>query len=164
MYPQMLSLLAEDVLTACHAKGLTLGLAESCTGGLIGGLLTSVPGSSAVFDRGFITYSNQAKGQMLGIPDVLFQDHGAVSEACARAMAEGVLAHAPVNIAASVTGIAGPDGGRAAKPIGLVHIAVARDGVETLHQRHLFKGGRQEVRMQAVESVLRLLLQMVDQS
>lgn len=161
MYPEILYVMAEDLIETCQAKGLTLTLAESCTGGLIAGCITSVAGASTVFERGFVTYSNRSKGELLGVPSYVFMEHGSVSEACARAMAEGALEHARASISASVTGIAGPGGATADKPVGLVHIAVAREGFETRHERHLFEGERERVRIQAVESALRLLNQVV---
>ncbi len=160
MYPEILYVMAEDLLQTCEAKDLRLALAESCTGGLIGGLITSVPGSSAVFDRGLVSYTNPSKGEMLGVPAYVFMQDGAISEPCARAMAEGALEHSHANLSASVTGIAGPGGGSDEKPVGRVHMAVARDGFETLHEEHTFDGDRQRVRIQAVESVMRLLNQM----
>lgn len=160
MYPEILFVMAEDLIETCHAKELTLSLAESCTGGLIAGCITSVAGASTVFERGFVTYSNRSKGELLGVPPEVLMEHGAVSEACARAMAEGALERSSTSLSASVTGIAGPGGASADKPVGLVHIACARRGFETRHERHLFKGDRERVRLQAVESTLRLLNQM----
>ncbi len=148
---------AGAVLTACREKGLLLAVAESCTGGLIAGALTAVAGSSDVFERGFVTYSNAAKTENLGIPAALIDSEGAVSEAVVRAMAEGALENSAANIAAAVTGIAGPDGGTKEKPVGLVHIAVARDGQETLSEHHIFEGGRDAVRMQSVGAALALI-------
>lgn len=159
MFPEILYVMAEDLIEACQAKGLTLTVAESCTGGLIAGCITSVAGASTIFERGFVTYSNKSKGELLGVPPYVFMEHGSVSEACARAMAEGALEHAAARISASVTGIAGPGGATADKPVGLVHIACARVGYETRHERHLFSGDRERVRIQAVESTLRLLNQ-----
>ena len=135
-----------------------MATAESCTGGLIAGCLTSVPGSSAAFDRGFVTYDNGAKTEMLGVSDSLLAADGAVSEATARAMAQGVLSRAPVQVSVAVTGIAGPEGGTEDKPVGLVHIAAARTGLDILHERHLFKGDRDQVRTAAVEAALALLI------
>lgn len=157
MYPQRLLSLAEQALAACRASALKLALAESCTGGLIGGCLTTIAGASDVLERGFITYANQAKTDLLGVPDALLRDHGAVSEQVARSMAEGAVGGG-ADIAVAVTGIAGPDGGGADKPVGLVHIAAARAGYDTLHRKHLFDGDRDAVRMQAVEAALGLLL------
>ena len=158
MYPEILYVMTEDLLDECRTRGLTLALAESCTGGLIAGCVTSVAGSSAVFDRGFVTYTNEAKTAMLGVAPDLFDEVGAVSEEVARAMAEGALARSNANLSLSVTGIAGPGGGTADKPVGLVHMACARRGFDTRHQRHVFKGDRDRVRIQAVESALKLLL------
>ena len=149
--------LAEDVIERCRSVGLRLATAESCTGGLIAGCLTSVPGSSAAFDRGFVTYDNAAKTEMLGVSDTLLAADGAVSEATVRAMAEGTLSRAPVQVTVAVTGIAGPDGGTEQKPVGLVHIAAARTGHETLHERHVLKGNRDAVRAAALEAALVLL-------
>lgn len=160
MFPEILTIMVEDLIKTCQEKDLTLALAESCTGGLIAGCVTAVPGASTVFERGFITYSNQSKGQMLGVAAYVFMEDGSVSEACARAMADGAMEHSHANLSASVTGIAGPGGATTDKPVGRVHIAVARDGFETLHEQHDFKGDRERVRMQAIESTLRLLNQM----
>jgi nicotinamide-nucleotide amidase len=150
--------MAEDVIERCRAAGLRLATAESCTGGLIAGCLTSVSGSSAAFDRGFVTYDDGAKTEMLGVSERLLATDGAVSEATARAMAQGTLSHAPVQISVAVTGIAGPEGGTETKPVGLVHIAAARSGSDTLHERHIFTGDRQTIRMAAVEAALVLLI------
>ncbi len=148
---------ASDVLAACRKEGLLLAVAESCTGGLISGALTAVAGSSDVFERGFVTYTNQAKTESLGVPDALIQSEGAVSEAVARALVEGALKNSQAQIAVAVTGIAGPDGGTKEKPVGLVHIAVARDGQDTLSEHHQFDGGRDVVRMQSVGAALALV-------
>jgi nicotinamide-nucleotide amidase len=128
-----------------------LATAESCTGGLIAGLITSVSGSSDVLDCGFVTYSNGAKARMIGVPPDLIQRHGAVSAEVACAMAEGALANSAADVAVAVTGVAGPGGGSAAKPVGLVHCAAARRGRETV-SRELRLGdiGRQEVRIETV--------------
>jgi len=158
MFPEILTIMCEDLLEECQENGLKLALAESCTGGLIAGCVTSVAGSSAVLDRGFVTYSNAAKTDMIGVPANLIETHGAVSEEVAIAMAEGALAHSNAQLSLSVTGIAGPGGGTEDKPVGLVHMACARDGQPTQHQRHLFKGDRERVRIQTVESGLKLLL------
>ena len=144
-------------MEACRREGLKLATAESCTGGLITGLLTAVSGSSDVVERGFVTYTNQAKHEMLGVPEGLFDTAGAVSEDVARAMAEGALKHSSAQIAVAVTGIAGPTGGSEEKPVGLVHIAVARDGADTMVERHVFEGGRDAVREQAVMAALKLV-------
>ncbi len=149
---------AEALLEACRREGLKLATAESCTGGLIAGLLTSISGASDVFERGFVTYTNQAKQENLDVPGALFDDGapGAVSEDTARAMAEGALRNSSAQIAVAVTGIAGPTGGTEEKPVGLVHIAAARDGAETLLESHVFDGGRDAVRMQSVDAAVKL--------
>jgi nicotinamide-nucleotide amidase len=134
-FDRTLILEAKDVLDVCRSGGLRLATAESCTGGLIAAVLTSIAGSSAVFERGFITYSNEAKTELLGVPAGLIAEHGAVSEPVARAMAEGALLRSHADIAVSVTGIAGPDGGSAEKPVGLVHFACARRDNATEHVR-----------------------------
>ena len=148
---------AADILDACRAAGLTLATAESCTGGLVAGCLTAIPGSSDVVERGFVTYSNQAKTDMLGVPAGLIAAHGAVSEVVARAMAEGALLHSSASLSVAVTGIAGPGGGTQSKPVGLVHLAAARSGREVLHQRQVFAGGRDVVRLAAVAAALDLM-------
>jgi len=150
--------LAETVLENCRRNGLRAATAESCTGGLIAAALTAVPGSSDVVDRAFVTYTNLAKHEMLKIPEALFAEVGAVSEPVARAMAEGALAHSAADIAVSATGIAGPGGATADKPVGLVHIAAARRHRPTLHERHVFAGDRDGIRDQAVAAALRLAL------
>ena len=157
IFPATALSLAEDVVRACQQKGLTLAVAESCTGGLIAGALTSVPGASDVLERGFVTYANTAKTDMLGVPEATLAAFGAVSEETARAMAEGALAHSTADMAASVTGIAGPGGGTDTKPVGLVHMAAAHKNGPTIHERHVFKGDRDAVRLQALQSVLKLL-------
>lgn len=151
--------LARRVLDACRAAGLMAATAESCTGGLVAGALTDIPGSSDVVERGFVTYSNAAKIGMLGVPQALIAAHGAVSEPVARAMAEGALAHSPADMAVAITGIAGPGGGTAEKPEGLVHFACARRGRETAHARIEFGTiGRAAVRARSVEQALGMLL------
>jgi nicotinamide-nucleotide amidase len=152
---------AAALLQACRARGLRVATAESCTGGLIAGLLTAIAGSSDVVERGFVTYTNEAKHQMLGVPMALFESVGAVSEEVARAMAEGAVANSDADAAVSVTGIAGPGGGTETKPVGLVHMAAARKGHETRHQRHVFAGDRSEVRRQAVDAAVALLGEIV---
>lgn len=152
---------AEALLAACRARGLRLATAESCTGGLIAGTLTAVSGSSDVVERGFVTYTNESKTAMLGVPADLIATLGAVSEPVARAMAEGALAHSPADIAVAVTGIAGPGGGTPDKPVGLVHLAAARRGGPTLHERRVFPGDRAAVREQTVETALDLIDQLL---
>jgi nicotinamide-nucleotide amidase len=148
------------LLATCQIKGLKLTTAESCTGGLIAGCITAVSGASTVFERGFITYSNKSKGELLDVPAYVFMSHGAISEECSRAMAEGALKSTRASLSVAVTGIAGPGGATDDKPVGLVHVACAREGFETRHERHVFEGDRERVRLQSVESALRLLNQM----
>jgi nicotinamide-nucleotide amidase len=146
------------LLRRCEAAGLRIATAESCTGGLVAALLTEVPGSSAVVERGFVTYSNEAKTEMLGVPADLIAGHGAVSEAVARAMAEGALARSRADIAVAITGIAGPGGATTAKPVGLVHFAVALRARGTMHlERRYGDLGRAVVRERAVADALDLL-------
>lgn len=116
---------AARVLDLCRARGLKVATAESCTGGLVAGALTDIAGSSDVFDRGFVTYSNEAKQEILGVPPATLTKHGAVSAETAAAMAQGTLARSRADVAVAVTGIAGPGGGSADKPVGLVHFAAA---------------------------------------
>ena len=148
---------AASLLDACRSAGVKVATAESCTGGLIAGALTAIAGSSDVVERGFVTYSNDAKIEQLGVPDALIARDGAVSETVARAMAEGALAHSRADIAVSVTGIAGPGGATPNKPVGLVHLACARRGRETLHERRVFDGDRGSVREQSVALAFALL-------
>lgn len=155
---------AITVLSRCRDLGAHLATAESCTGGLIAGALTEIAGSSDVVDRGFVTYSNQAKIDLLGVPADMLEVNGAVSEQVARAMAEGALERANAGVAIAVTGIAGPGGGSADKPVGLVHIACARVEQQTLHHRCLFgDAGRSKVRELTVLAALGLVLQQLDQ-
>ena len=153
---------AADLLGVCRANGELIATAESCTGGLVAAALTAVPGSSDVFDRGFVTYSNVAKSEMLGVPFWLIEKHGAVSEDVARAMAGGALTHSRANLAVAVTGIAGPDGGTPEKPVGLVHFAAGRPDGPMHHERVVFGDlGRTEVRRRSVERALSLLRSLV---
>ena len=138
---------AARLIDLCRRKHLMLATAESCTGGLIAALITSVPGSSDVFDSGFVTYSNAAKTAMIGVPTDLIMRVGAVSAEVARAMAEGALRHSKADIALAVTGVAGPGGGTVLKPVGLVHCAAASRGGTMLHQELLLGDiGRDAVR------------------
>lgn len=158
MFAADLLRLAETLLEQARAQGVHIVTAESCTGGLIAGCLTEIPGSSDVLERGFVPYSDRAKTELLGVAPSLIAAHGAVSEQVARAMATGALAHAAAELSISVTGIAGPGGGTAEKPVGLVHFATARRGGAVLHVEHRFGAvGRNKVRMQAVETALVLL-------
>jgi nicotinamide-nucleotide amidase len=158
MFDERLLRVAESLLATCRTHGLKVATAESCTGGLIAALLTEIPGSSDVVERGFVTYSNAAKSEELGVPADVIAAHGAVSEPVARAMAEGAVAHSHADLAVSVTGVAGPGGGSAAKPVGLVHLGLARRNAPTLHQElRLGDIGRGPIRMATVEAALALL-------
>ena len=150
---------AADLLALCEERGLTVATAESCTGGMVIAALTDIPGSSAVVERGFVTYSNAAKTEVLGVPADLIAGHGAVSEPVARAMAEGALARSPADLAVAITGIAGPGGGSAGKPEGLVHFACARRNGVTAHARVEFGAiGRDAVREASVVKALDMLV------
>ena len=154
---------AKAVLDACRARGLKIATAESCTGGLVAGALTDIAGSSDVLDRGFVTYSNEAKQQMLGVPAATIEKHGAVSRETAEAMARGVLGHSRVHLAVSVTGIAGPDGGTEEKPVGLVYFAAAtRSGKLVNAEKHYGNVGRAKVRKQSVLQAFRMLHELAE--
>lgn len=156
--PQKLKEKAHRLISAYTAAGLKLVTAESCTGGLIAAFLTEIPGSSAVLERGYVTYSNDAKVQSIGVAADLIDQYGAVSEEVARAMAVGALQHAIADIAVSVTGIAGPDGGTSEKPVGLVHFAVAKRGLKPITRRCVFNNAdRSMVRLLAVNEAFELL-------
>ena len=162
MFSNALLSLASVVLADARQAKLRIATAESCTGGLIAACLTEIPGSSDILDRGFIVYSNRAKEDMLGVPGDLIADAGAVSEAVARMMAEGAVENSNAHVAIAVTGVAGPGGGTPLKPIGLVHIAAAREGRSILHEAHRFGDiGRAEIRLKALEASLTLLHRMI---
>jgi nicotinamide-nucleotide amidase len=139
-------------------KSLVIATAESCTGGLVAAAITDVPGSSAVLDRGFVTYSNAAKTEMLGVPAELINAHGAVSAEVARAMAEGALRHSRAQVSVSITGIAGPGGGSDLKPVGLVHFACATSAKTVRLEMHFGDLGRGGIRAAAVDAALQLVL------
>jgi nicotinamide-nucleotide amidase len=148
------------LLDLYRRRGWMIATAESCTGGLIAATLTEIAGSSDVLDRGFVTYSNDAKTDMLGVAAALIDHHGAVSAEVAGAMASGALARSRAAVAVSVTGIAGPGGGSAEKPVGLVYIGLARRDQPTPHiERHVFGGRRHEVRLQTVARAIDLLIE-----
>lgn len=158
MFPTDLTARAAALIARYHAAKLMAATAESCTGGLIAGLLTEIPGSSNVLERGFVVYSNAAKQELLGVPPQTLARHGAVSGETAVAMAEGALDASRAEVAVSVTGIAGPDGGTAAKPVGLVHFACARRGRRTVAREERFGDiGREAVRLASVGVGLDLL-------
>ncbi|MDA1307979.1 MAG: CinA family protein [Proteobacteria bacterium] len=156
-FPDDLCDAASELLGLCREAGVMLATAESCTGGLIAGCLTEIAGSSAVVDRGFVTYSNEAKNEMLGVPMQLVIEHGAVSEPVARAMAEGALERSRAGLTIAVTGVAGPGGGTEAKPVGLVHFGCALSGAGTGHARHVFEGDRAAVRLATLHAALAML-------
>ncbi len=169
MTPEITSL-AEEVLERARALGLTIATAESCTGGLVAAALTSIAGSSDVFERGFVTYSNEAKAEMLGVDPALIEVHGAVSREVAVAMAACALRQSRAQLSVAVTGIAGPGGGSAEKPVGLVHFAAAKAlsqrgqelNFSAIHREERFgEIGRAQVRAKSVETGLRLLIRAV---
>lgn len=163
MFSEALKGEAIALLDALRQLELKLATAESCTGGLIAALLTEIPGSSDVVDRGFVTYSNDAKAEMLGVPARLIAEHGAVSREVALAMAAGAIAHSLGDVAVAVTGVAGPGGGSEQKPVGLVHIAATRLGRSPLHQECRFgEIGREHIRIKSVEVALALIRRVVD--
>ncbi len=160
--PDSLIAEAESLLAAYRAARMRLVTAESCTGGLVAGCLTAVPGSSDVVERGFVTYSNEAKIELIGVPAELVDRHGAVSAQVVRAMAEGALAHSRADAALAVTGVAGPGGETPGKPVGLVYLCAVRKGCEPLVERHQFHGDRHAVRLASVEAGFTLLRQQLD--
>lgn len=155
--------LAAQLLTETKARGYMIATAESCTGGLIAATLAAVPGASASLERGFVTYSNEAKQEMLGVPNELIAQHGAVSREVALAMVAGALERTPAHIIVAVTGVAGPSGGTATKPVGLVHIAAARRGGDTLHEEKRFGDiGRHQVQSVTVTAAFELMSRVLD--
>lgn len=162
MFPDDIQALARQVIEQASDRGLMVSTAESCTGGLVAAALTDVAGSSAVVDRGFVTYSNAAKTAMVGVSADLIDVHGAVSEPVARAMAKGAVEHSDAAISVAITGIAGPGGGSEAKPVGLVHFA-AGGPTGVVHVEERFGDlGRTGIRMESVRTALRLLLNRID--
>jgi nicotinamide-nucleotide amidase len=165
MTNQALFDMAKALLDLCRSKRLTIATAESCTGGLVAAALTEVPGSSDVVERGFVTYSNAAKETMLGVPAATLERYGAVSRETAEAMAKGALAHAPADLAVSVTGIAGPGGGSPGKPVGLVHFAAAARNGRLIHRKRKFGDiGRAQVRQASVVDALAMLRELAEQA
>lgn len=158
MFPEEINALAQDVLASARAGGIRIGTAESCTGGLVCGALTAIAGSSDVVEGGLVTYSYAVKQALLGVEAALLAREGAVSEPVARAMAEGALAALPVDLAVAVTGVAGPGGGSADKPVGLVHFATARKGGGVAHRQERFGDlGREGIRLASVKVALSML-------
>lgn len=150
------------LLDDARQKRLKIVTAESCTGGLLGGLFTEIAGSSDVFERGYVTYSNRAKAEVLGVAGDILADYGAVSEPVARMMAEGALENSRANVSIAITGIAGPGGGTPMKPVGTVHLASARENRAVIHQMCQFgEVGRSEVRKQSLDVALDLLAQQI---
>jgi nicotinamide-nucleotide amidase len=163
MFPSDLTTRAAKLVARYRAAGLMAATAESCTGGLIAGLLTEIPGSSNMLERGFLVYSNAAKQELLGVPAETLEHHGAVSGETAVAMAEGALRASRADVAISVTGVAGPDGGTKTKPVGLVHFACARRGKRTVALEERFGDiGREAVRLASVRVGIELLEAAID--
>ena len=159
MFDENLIRTAEALLATLRARKLMLATAESCTGGLIAGVLTEIAGSSDVVERGFVTYSNEAKSEAIGVPAAMIAAHGAVSREVAEAMVAGALAHSRADVAVAVTGVAGPGGGTVAKPVGLVHLAVQQRGGKPVHRECRFGDiGRREIRLATV----RVAFEMID--
>lgn len=150
---------AEAILAACKQQGRTIATVESCTGGLLSATLTELAGSSAMFTHGYVTYSNEAKHEMVGVELRTLGQHGAVSEPVAREMAEGALRRARVDVAVSITGITGPGGGTEKKPVGTVHFACAAKGKPTAHALKNFNGDRSTIRAAAVDQALEMILE-----
>ena len=162
MFPEDIQAAATNVVQAALKAGVMIATAESCTGGLVSGALTSVAGSSAVLDRGFVTYSNEAKAELLAVSEGLLVQFGAVSEPVARAMALGAVDHSRATASVSVTGIAGPGGGSSEKPVGLVHFAAVGPRGGMVHiERRFGDVGRDAVRLESVRVALALLLDAV---
>ncbi|QRM56931.1 CinA family protein [Sinorhizobium sp. BG8] len=158
MWPADLEALARDIITDFPARNLMVATAESCTGGLIAGALTEIAGSSAVVERGFVTYSNQAKMDLLGVKSATLEAHGAVSRQTAEEMAAGALAHSRADISVAVTGIAGPGGGSEEKPVGLVHIAATTRAGKGKHREMRYGDiGRDQIRLATVRTALQML-------
>lgn len=168
MFPKHLMDMTGKTLDGARAKGIRLCTAESCTGGLITALLTEIPGSSDVMERGFVTYSNRAKQEMLGVPQAVLDSYGAVSRQTALAMAKGALAHADAHLSVAVTGIAGPGGGTPDKPVGLVHFATGRaprpgaPAFLTAQERRFGDQSRTRIRLLSVRQALMMLQQQID--
>jgi nicotinamide-nucleotide amidase len=163
MFPDHLATAARAFLDRAKRHGLKLVTAESCTGGLIAACVAEIPGASAVLERGFVTYSNSAKIEMLGVPAPMIAAKGAVSAETARAMAEGALKHSRADLAVAVTGVAGPDGGSEEKPVGLVHFAAARKNGVVLSEEHRFGDiGRINVQAKSVMVAFNLLARLMD--
>lgn len=163
MFPEKIRNFAMLVSEDARERRVKIVCAESCTGGLLAGLFTEFSGSSEVLERGFVTYSNRAKEEVLGVPGDLIADYGAVSEPIARMMADGALEQSRANLSIAITGIAGPGGGTGMKPVGTVHLACARENKAMIHEMHQFIGmNRFEVRMSAIEAALHLIQKQIN--
>lgn len=161
MFSTELTQLSKNLIKICKLNNIKIATAESCTGGLIAGYLTAVPGSSDIFDRGYTTYSNDSKIEMLNVPANMILSYGAVSRNVAIAMSEGALNNAPVQLTVAVTGVAGPSGGTVKKPVGTVHIACARIGKATITKCHLFNGNRDQIRDSTVKEAINMMLKQI---
>lgn len=162
MFPLEIQTLARLLIDEARGRSLRLVTAESCTGGLVAGAICSIAGASDVFERGFVTYTNRAKSEMLGVPGDLIADHGAVSEPVARMMAEGALRESNGHVAVAITGVAGPGGGTPLKPVGTVHFAVARANRSVVHRHERFDGDtREAVQLEAIRVALEMLREAV---
>ncbi len=158
MFPPAALDRAAQALQLASAQAVRIATAETCTAGLVSSCLTSVPGASKTFERGFVLYHDSAKATGLGVPDAVSRQHGAVSAEVTKGLAEGALAHSTAGVAVAVTGYAGPGGGNEKNPVGTVYVAAARKGAETLVERHVFSGDRDAVRIAAVGAALALLV------
>ncbi len=162
LFPADITSMAEDIIRDFTAAGLMVSTAESCTGGLIAGALTEISGSSAVVDRGFVTYTNVAKMQMLGVQEETLARFGAVSEETARQMVHGALFRSRAHLAVAVTGIAGPGGGSPEKPVGLVHLAAKSRSGKLVHRKMLYGDiGRTDIRLATIRTALQMLIEIV---
>ncbi len=157
MFPKPTLDRAAQALQLASAQALRIATAETCTAGLVSSCLTSVPGASRTFERGFVLYHDSAKATGLGVPEAVSRQHGAVSAEVTKGLAEGALRNSTAGVAVAVTGYAGPGGGNEKNPVGTVYVAAARKGADTLVERHVFSGDRDAVRMQAVDAALALL-------
>ena len=158
MFPTEIATLARLLVDEARSRSVRIAAAESCTGGLVAAAICAIPGASDVFERGFVTYSNRAKSEMLGVPGDIIADFGAVSEPVARAMAEGALAHSSTHLTVAITGIAGPGGGTAMKPVGTVHFATARANAGIVHRHEVFDGDtREAIQLAALRTALEML-------
>lgn len=161
MFPEDIIELTKTLITNCRKQKIKIATAESCTGGLIAACLTSLSGSSDVFERGFNTYSNNSKVEMLNVPMDMIIEYGAVSEPVSIAMSKGALENAPVQLTVSVTGIAGPSGGSIEKPVGTVYIASVRAEKPTVKERYIFQGNRDEIRIATIREAIKMMLRQV---